>query len=759
MKISLKKHLLTLEDFTKETFSNIDYDTIEARLIHNQYNKFLQYYFIKLIYDAVEASRTICNCKSRLVDRTILEKCDVQCEQIPDEELFIKFIEDKLEQYRELVYNKFDEWLEYKRHNCDNECNIFEDVDFKNLIMPKMNCLCENKDKIKEFLEFNHTHELNVYIEIITDYIDFKLDTDEPNNDIESLKWFNYISQFNELKLSQWPDTINLKGYRNYYDGAEGLFYKLEAKEKQDFGIINNFKGICYKRYYIDEVNANWFGIKYFDKHTDIFLNLLSYNHINLNDLIYNIEMKETAQRPINNDIHWCGNNAHLNIKFEGTDSVLNFILLKDIYEIKIDGLNINVQTEQDIPFINMNDDFKVDIFFFNSQLQSTLGVEKNTYITLNQESIKSDIFWSVLPFIPTIKDTDNPLQILNLGYINMIKETTVDAVLTKDTVQNVEVKYDLTNSFKVLEESEYGNNKWPLLLKYLNDTYFHQIAEKYIEGQKQKIVNQMQVKHKNNMFFANTVDNGFIDINADGNPFVNKAGVGPVNQDFNRLFHLPNYMSNLELVKSKIDYVYKNKIPLRIWKYNELNPTEPEITAEVLHLAVSKFEGDTIGDISNYINPTHNARYFSAFYTPVRKSFELFKQYYEISIKVNSKVEVNNVYGPFTFDESDITFGRLLYEIFIATNQTYTRTMKVYGKSTGALVHRYNVSITFTLQQKVKQNDISIDPNETLLKDIYINTSQFIKMDVLSGKFYIEAYTYTKYAQADDDIQIDYED
>lgn len=767
MKLRIKKHQLTLEDFTQETFTNKTYDTIEARILHNTYNKFLQYYFIKLIYDAVEFSRTICDCQSRLIPpKTILEQCDDQCEQIPNEEKFIKFIEDNLVPYRNYVYEKFDEWIEWQRHQCDNECGVFIDIDFKDLKYPVMNCL-HLDSVISNFLEFNDTEALQEHILQITEYLDFLLETDTPNADIETLKWFEYIKQFNELKISQWPTLINLTGFRNNYDGAEGEFYLLEDKQLADYGIINNFKGLCYKRVYTGDVKAIWFGVQYFEDHTDIFRYLLRNDSVDLGNLTYNIEMTETQQRPINNSINWYGQNATLNITFTGANSVLEFILLNDIYEIKISGLSIRVNTEQDIPFINMNEDFKVDIFLFDSTLQSTLGVETNDYITLGQESIKSDIFWSVLPLIPTLKDIDNELALVNFGYINVLKQTTVDAVLTTDTVQNIEVKYNCTNSPKVVTESTYGSNRLPLLKKYLNDTYFHSIAEKYIEGQKAKIVAQMDVQLPDNFIMTETIDNGFIDPTIKSNEPWNIAGSGKVNQDFNRLLHLPNYIKNLEFIKENIlksNYSMFNTSPFRkniltrFYKYNRANSTELEIKGlNNKQVKITNSSNDGLETIENY--PFTD------------KTMQIEQMYYKIAYNANSEPELRinfgesiaiyHFKGPYSntdtvFDISD----RDLLQNLIASGGTLTRNMKLYGDNPTDTAtynkHIATVSYTFKL--------ISILPYNEVPKNIVGNIDQKDPWSQIPVTFNavgkinkVDKNTFYFYLKANDNITIDY--
>lgn len=685
MKIRITKHKFTLEDFTQETFNSIDYSTIEARLLHNQYNKFLQYYFIKFIYDAIEASRSTCNCQSRLQDRTILEKCDNLCEQIPNKEKFIKYIEENLLTYRNLLYDKFDEWLEFKRHQCDNECNIFEDISIDTLKYPIMNCLHDNS-VILDFLEVNNTEELQEYILKITDYLDYKLEDDQIDTDIEALKFFNYIKQFNELKISQWPKKIYLNGFRFNYDGAEGEFYLQDEKTQQDYGIINNFKGLCYKRYYQDEVNANWFGIKYYEDHSDIFLYLLRNDKVNLNDSTYNIKVTAVAQRPINNSIWWYGYGATLNITLENeVTSILQFILLKDIYQIKIEGLSIIIDTDKDIPFIEMNDDFKVDIFLFDSTLQSKLGVEANEFIDLNKESIKSDIFWSTLPLIPTIKDTENENQLLNLEYINQIKETTIDSVLTIDTIQNIEVIYNLENSFKIVEPSEYGNNKMPLCKKYLNNEYFHSIAEKYIEPMKKVIVNQMDITIPDGMIYASTVDNGFLNENINSSEPWDVAGSGSVNQDFNKLLHLPHYIDNLKFIKninifnSSIripgEKYNKKKLLTRFWQYDSNNPIEPET------LAYNDERGkqELYLPISNTIDSKGNA-----FYRPINKKYFKFEpdDYYLIYVRCNTTYDLRygyEVYLDFRWDSSQYSMERILYDLISAPRNSWNANMYLY--------------------------------------------------------------------------------
>ena len=767
MKIRIKKHQLTLEDFTQETFTNKTYDTIEARILHNTYNKFLQYYFIKLIYDAVEFSRTICDCQSRLTPpKTILEQCDDQCEQIPNEEKFIKFIEDNLVPYRNYVYNKFDEWIEWQRHQCDNECGVFIDIDFKDLKYPVMNCL-HLDSVISNFLEFNDTEALQEHILQITEYLDLLLETDTPNVDIETLKWFEYIKQFNELKISQWPTLINLTGFRNNYDGAEGEFYLLEDKQLADYGIINNFKGLCYKRVYTGDVKAIWFGVQYFEDHTDIFRYLLRNDSVDLGNLTYNIEMTETQQRPINNSINWYGQNATLNITFTGANSVLEFILLNDIYEIKISGLSIRVNTEQDIPFINMNEDFKVDIFLFDSTLQSTLGVETNDYITLGQESIESDIFWSVLPLIPTLKDIDNELALVNFGYINVLKQTTVDAVLTTDTVQNIEVKYNCTNSPKVLTESTYGSNRLPLLKKYLNDTYFHSIAEKYIEGQKAKIVAQMDVQLPDNFIMTETIDNGFIDPTIKSNEPWNIAGSGKVNQDFNRLLHLPNYIKNLEFIKENIlksNYSmfnispFRKNILTRFYKYNSANPTELEIKGlNNKQVKITNSSNDGLETIENY--------------QFTDKTMQIDQMYYKIAYNANSEPELRinfgesmaiyHFKGPYSntdtvFDISD----RDLLQNLIASGGTLTHNMKLYGDNPTDTA-TYNKHIA-TVSYKFKL--ISILPYNEVPKNIVGNIDQKDPWSQIPVTFNavgkinkVDKNTFYFYLKANDNITIDY--
>ena len=763
MKLRIKKHQLTLEDFTQETFTNKTYDTIEARILHNTYNKFLQYYFIKLIYDAVEFSRTICDCQSRLIPpKTILEQCDDQCEQIPNEEKFIKFIEDNLVPYRNYVYNKFDEWIEWQRHQCDNECGVFTDIDFKDLKYPVMNCL-HLDSVISNFLEFNNTEALQEHILQITEYLDSLLETDTPNADIETLKWFEYIKQFNELKISQWPTLINLTGFRNNYDGAEGEFYLLEDKQLADYGIINNFKGLCYKRVYTGDVKAIWFGVQYFEDHTDIFRYLLRNDSVDLGNLTYNIEMTETQQRPINNSINWYGQNAKLNINFTGANSVLEFILLNDIYEIKISGLSISVITEQDIPFINMNEDFKVDIFLFDSTLQSTLGVEKNNYITLNQESIKSDIFWSVLPIIPTLKDIDNELALVNFGYINILKQTTIDSVLLLDSIQNIEVKYSYTNSPKVQSESPYGSNKLPLLKKYLNDTYFHSIAEKYIEGQKAKIVAQMDVQLPDNFIVAETIDNGFVDPTIKSNEPFNAAGSGNVNQDFNRLLHVPNYLKNLEFIKDNIFKVgyqmfnngpFRKNILTRLYRYNRQNPLELELD---YNLKFTNSSNDGLETIENYPHTKKVVKVDQMYYKIVYNA----NSEPELKVNFGDSIAIYHFKGPYsntdtTFDISD----RDLLQSLIASGGTLTRNMKLYGDNPMDTAtynkHIATVSYTFKLigilkYDEVPKNNVgNIDQKDpwSQIPVAFNATGKINKVD--KSPFYF-------YLQTNDKIEIDY--
>lgn len=584
MKLRLTKHKLTLEDFTKETFSSIDYGTIEARLLHTQYNDILQYYFIKLLFDAVESSRSACDCKSRLTDKFVLEQCDTQCEQIPNKDLFTKYIEDNLETYLNLVYKKFDEWLEFKRHNCNNDCETYIPLDFADLKYPIMDCLHDNS-VISDFLGFNTIEELKAHILKITEYLDDF--TAEQDATIEALEYFDYIQAFNEINREQWPVKIDLKGFRTYYDGAEGEFYLQDEdvvnyNVPQDYGIINDFKGLRYKRVYTGEVNADWFGVKYFDEHTSIFLYLLTYDNVNLHDRTYNIDLPMVAERTINNSIWWRGQTASVNIKvLNEQDSALKFILTRDIYEIKIEGLRINVGSEHIIPnFIEMNDDFKVDIFLFDSTLSTQLGVEKNEYLTDSSETIKSDVFWSTLPLVPTITNTDNERQLLNLAYIGQIKETSVNGVLTTNTMQNVEVTYNLENSFKVTVESSYGNNTKPLLKKYVSESYLHGVASGYINGIKSSISTQMNVTRPNTFNMANTVDNGFINQNLKGNNNNwSSAGSGDTCQDFNRKLFLPLYANNLKFVRNLNIFNFQKTaadtkavrkcIPTRWYQYN----------------------------------------------------------------------------------------------------------------------------------------------------------------------------------------------
>ena len=765
MKIRIKKHQLTLEDFTQETFTNKTYDTIEARILHNTYNKFLQYYFIKLIYDAVEFSRTICDCQSRLIPpKTILEQCDDQCEQIPNEEKFIKFIEDNLVPYRNYVYNKFDEWIEWQRHQCDNECGVFTDIDFKDLKYPVMNCL-HLDSVISNFLEFNDTEALQEHILQITEYLDLLLETDTPNVDIETLKWFEYIKQFNELKISQWPTLINLTGFRNNYDGAEGEFYLLEDKQLADYGIINNFKGLCYKRVYTGDVKAIWFGVQYFEDHTDIFRYLLRNDSVDLGNLTYNIEMTETQQRPINNSINWYGQNATLNITFTGANSVLEFILLNDIYEIKISGLSIRVNTEQDIPFINMNEDFKVDIFLFDSTLQSTLGVETNDYITLGQESIKSDIFWSVLPLIPTLKDIDNELALVNFGYINVLKQTTVDAVLTTDTVQNIEVKYNCTNSPKVLTESTYGSNRLPLLKKYLNDTYFHSIAEKYIEGQKAKIVAQMDVQLPDNFIMTETIDNGFIDPTIKSNEPWNIAGSGKVNQDFNRLLHLPNYIKNLEFIKENIlksNYSIFNTSPFRkniltrLYKYNRQNPIELECVYRDDYSAYVKMTNSSNDGLETFEN-----------YQPRCKQFTIESdEYYLIYVRCNQTYEMRdgNAHRDTRWDNQQYSPERIIYDLLNSQRTSWNASMNMYKMDT---VKHTGGSIAFNFNYIGKFKDSTIPEKYTEFKQLWKKPTEnfnFVYTDLANSKYpwtkyYVAGRTQVFYVKASDVLDIVYYD
>lgn len=620
MKLALKKHLLTREDFEDNVFVKYNFQTIEMHLVHNTYNRFLQYYLIELIYDATNACRTKCDCKSRLVKRTILEECDGQCEQLPDEEKFEKYIKENLASYRNKVYAKFDEWIYFQRFNCDNECKLFSDIDFADLLYPKMDCLCDNQI-IKDFLEFNDTEELKEHILKITEYLDYKLPDDEADDEIEALKWFEFIEQFNELKLSQWPKMITLSGYRINYDGAEGDFYQLDEKIEHDLGIILNIKGICYKRWYVDTVDANWFGVKYFDKHTEILSKLLSYDIVNLQDLTFNVEIEETLQRPVNNNINWFGNNAIINIDFKGANCIIDLQLLQDIYQIKIEGLNIFVNADDaSIPFFNMNDDFEVGIFFFNSKLQSATVREADKYLTIEDETIKSDIFWEVLPYIQDLGDDATDLSFINLNYINQLKATTVDSVLLLDSAQNIEVKYTMKQSPKSTEESQYGDNLQPLLKKYLNETYLESVVNKYIDKWKQTIVQQMQVHIKDGMIFANTVDNGYIGLNTQSGVKWEEPGTGNVNQDFHKLFNLPNYMNKLASVEEKkiILPELTKTIPFRLFQYKENNAFEPKNPfRNFANLSDQEYDYSKLKDLKQYEIVEHGTIYWFMIFIP----------------------------------------------------------------------------------------------------------------------------------------------
>ena len=490
MKLLVTKNQLTYNDVTPTDFPlKYNVGLLSARNLHNAYNRLLQYYTIKLLFDAVNASIGQCHCFD---GENSPETCITNCTAKPTQEQVDQYLEDNKENTRSMIRIHFEQVLKLIQLGCDNSCNTYQDVDFTTLVFPKLECLCPDNALDYLFPEIT-IEDLQEHILTITEYLDYFELTE---HDIENMQYFSVIKYINEQDNTQYPDELIFSGYYEDGDNGRGVYYidRDDVLTANDNGIVYCIKGIRYKRPVTDKVYSAWFGLDQEYNETEVnllnrslltsseaFQKLVAYQVVYFNSPEINITLQEIVILTISDSLLWSGYSV-INITLENTlTTIFRLKLLNDIYCLRIEGLIFNIIGTATNLF-QLANTFKPEITIFEATSNITTGIDTISYTTQSQTEYNGYLEFLTLPIVPDITDTTDTNQIINYKYLNSVVRDdkivdinssfviTGQTTFTQEVLTNVDSKVALTLS-KV-------NSELPQLI-----TDYIQEAKDYVQG------------------------------------------------------------------------------------------------------------------------------------------------------------------------------------------------------------------------------------------------------------------------------------
>ena len=595
MEIKIKKHLLTFEDFERGVFKEYHVGLVKDYEPHVTYNRFLQYYLIQLYYDALEASRKGCDC-----DRIKHPNCIDTCAHRPNEDKYLEYIEANKEAYRNKIYNKWAEYLDFKEYNCDNSCETFKDVNPLDLKYPEMHCPCDEQF-IYDILPVENTPDFIALILEATERLDFIEEyKDLPEQVIEDFDK-ELIAYFNEQIEELWPDYFEFVGYHTYYDKAQGRFFKdttIEPETLRDYGILNKFKGHYYKRKYNDKVMIAWFGLKDdIEYNTKVFMQLLQYPIVDFSHPVYGDEYHITLEIPqaleiqVSDSIHWIGNGIKLTLNYHATGPIINIKIgeLHKVFKIQLDDIHFEVVCDNDCELFSIDRPENLDIFLFNSVCNLPKQNIYSEYLT-NQEVCESDLYFNVLPSIPKITDVTNENQFINLGYLFKLQND-IENIMYLNKPQQVTETQKFLQPLKInvdLHDNRIMNK--PLLKQDITDARlyesFNRIFDK-LKNHYQYFQAQQKVQYPAGMYYTQVTDQGFFMNERDRWMLINReiAEFKPYSTWYFREVMQPNRLMHTGFTRlAEQNYYYTNLfypghkdgicMPTRVWRNGSTGAT-----------------------------------------------------------------------------------------------------------------------------------------------------------------------------------------
>lgn len=595
MEIIVKKHQLAFEDFERGVFKEYHVGLIKDQEPHNTYNRFLQYYLIQLYYDALEAARKDCDC-----DRIKHPNCIDTCAHRPIEEKYLEYIEENKEAYRNKVYDKWAEWLDFKEYNCDNSCEIFKDVNPLDLEYPKMHCPCDEQF-IYDILPVETTEDLIALILEATERLDFVEEYKElPEQVIEDFDK-ELIAYFNEQIESLWPQYFEFIGYHTYYDKAQGRYYKdldIEPETFRDYGILLKFKGFYFRRQYDNKVMIAWFGLQDdIEYNTKVFLQLLKYPIVDFSHPVYGeeydltLEIPEPLDLPLSESIHWMGNGLKLTLNYHGAGSIINLKIaeLHKVFKVQIDNIHFNVVCDNDCELFSLDRPENLDIFLFNSTCNLPKQDLYSEYF-IDKEVCESDIYFNELPFIPKITDVTNENQFINLGYLFKLQND-VENIMYLNKMQTVTEQQKFLKSLKIdidLHDNRIMNK--PLLKQDITDERLYESFKRVFDKLKnhyQYFQAQQKVQYPAGMYYTQFTDQGFFMAERDRWMLINReiAGYKPYSTWTFREVMQPNRLMHTGFTQlANQNYHYTNQafpkhkdgicMPTKVWRNTSAGAT-----------------------------------------------------------------------------------------------------------------------------------------------------------------------------------------
>lgn len=168
------------------------------------------------------------------------------------------------------------------------------------------------------------------------------------------------------LEIEDDIDIIYFSGYYKEYDGAEGLYAKIDTREQQDIGIYINSKNATYKRVgFGSKVRAIWFGAKGDGVSNDLrpLLAAFKYKCVELDNFTtYKVITSSVIDIPISVTFELLGNSSVIDIEAPQTSVAFNFIATNMLYLV-INGLKFKGTAAKAFTIENINDIKRIEVY------------------------------------------------------------------------------------------------------------------------------------------------------------------------------------------------------------------------------------------------------------------------------------------------------------------------------------------------------------------------------------------------------------